>query len=239
MLARHRVFTFLMGLCAASAAQAAEPFAYDFGGRMGFYHQSWIIEKTPLDKKDTYRVRTKRVDNTGGIERQEDKVDCNPQNPSASGKWGKYEGKVFDKDYEVSGATQSVYNLLWAVCRGEVFKSLGTSQLYQGYHEVPVAEDEVKGETYKVHIRAQDAMDPFWAVRKVTLEYRRGSVRGRKTAHVFCDYDVPTVTVDGKTHELAGTLFVEKPDGERNTGTWERVWIATCIGRSLFEPKNQ
>jgi len=219
-------------------ASAEEAVPYDYGGRMGVYHQSYILEKTPLEKKGAYRVRTKTIDTTGGLDFGEAEVDCDPGRPSVSGKDGEpYEGKVFDEGFEVSGATQGVYNLLWAVCRDKRFKSLGPSQIYEGYAEIPITEDEVKGRTFRLHLISQDAVGDFWAVRKVTLEYRSGEARARKTAHVYCDYDLPTVTIDGKTHELSDTLFRQGADGERKRSTPGDIWVATCIGRSRFDPK--
>lgn len=99
-----------------------------------------------------------------------------------------------------------------------------------------MAETSQDGRDYKLHLVTQEAVASFWAVRKVTLEYCSGDVRGRKAAYVFFDYDLPTVTIDVKTHELSDTLFVGKPEGERKFGTWEHVWIATCIWRNRFDP---
>jgi hypothetical protein len=122
MQARSSVLLSISFVLAVSSAQAAGPVAYDFCGRMGLYHQSWILEKTPLAKQGVYRVRTRRVDNTGVVETQEGEVDCDPASPSVTGDLGKFEGKVFAADYEVSGVRESVYNLLWAVCRGGRFQ---------------------------------------------------------------------------------------------------------------------
>ena len=223
----------LVPVFSQKTAHAAEAVAYDYGGRMGVYHQSYTLEK-----KDSYKVRTKTIDTTGDLDFGEAEVVCNPDNPSITGKgWAPYEGKVFDEDFEVSGATESAYNLLWAVCRDKLFKSLGKARIYEGYPEVPVAEDEVKGRTFQLHLISQDAIGDFWAVRKVTLEYRSGQARARKTAHVYCDYDLPTVTIDGKTHELSGTLFRQGLEVERQRSMADDIWSATCIGRSRFEPK--
>lgn len=220
-------------------ARAAEAVPYDFGGRMGVYRQSYILEKKPLEKKDTYKVRTKTIDTTGDLDFGEVEVVCDPGKPSITGKDREpYEGRVFDEDFKVSGATQRAYNLLWAVCRDRRFKSLGKARIYEGYPEIPIAEDVVKGRTFQLHLIAQDVVGNFWAVRKVTLEYRSGQARARKTAHVYCDYDLPTVTIDGKTHELSGTLFRQGPDGERTRSMPGDIWVATCIGRSRFEPKS-
>lgn len=229
------LLTLITVLTAATAAQAREPFAYHMGGRMGFYYQSSILEKTALDRKGAYAVHVRRVDNTGGVETQVSTVDCNPAKPSVSGDWGSYEGKVFNKDFEISGATEAVYNLLWAVCRGEAFKSLDGVYVYEGDSEMPVAEGSIAGKPYRVHILSRMPVEGFRALREVALEFRDGKNSVKKTAHVLCDHDVPTVTIDQKTHELAGLLFVGNADDARKLNPWGRVWIATCLGSSRFE----
>lgn len=232
------ILTALAPVFGQQTARAAEAVAYDYGGRMGIYHQSYIVEKTALAQEGRYKVVTRRIETTGQIKTREVEVNCDPASPSVSGnKSGTYEGKVFDDGFQVSGASESVYNLLWAVCRNEPLKSLDEARIYEGYPEVPIGEDKVKGRTFQLHLIAQDVVGDFWAVRKVTLEYRSGQARARKTAHVYCDYDLPTVTIDGKTHELSDTLFRQGRDGERERSLPGDIWIATCIGRSRFEPK--
>lgn len=51
-------------------------------------------------------MRTRCVDNIGVVETQEGEVDCDPASPSETGDLGKFEGKVFAEDYEVSGARE-------------------------------------------------------------------------------------------------------------------------------------